>query len=223
MVASALPAWNSVLAVVAHPDDESFGLGGVLHAFVASGARVSVLCLTHGEASTLHGVDGDLVQVRERELADAAAVLGLDRVQLLGFPDGGLAEVDSAELEAVIVAAIRRDEAAGLVVFDPDGVTGHPDHRRATEVALRAATEAGMPVLGWTLPDEVAATLREEFGAPFSGHGPADIDLVVEVDRAAQRRAVDCHPSQAVPGSVLWRRLDLLGNTEHLRWLRRAG
>ena len=57
-----LPAWSDVLAVVAHPDDESFGLGALLAAFVAAGVRVSVLCLTHGEASTLHGVEGDLSQ-----------------------------------------------------------------------------------------------------------------------------------------------------------------
>src|SRR5512146_1948099 len=52
-----LPSWRSVLAVCAHPDDESFGLGAVLDAFGAQGTRLAVLCLTHGESSTLHGVD----------------------------------------------------------------------------------------------------------------------------------------------------------------------
>jgi LmbE family N-acetylglucosaminyl deacetylase len=50
-----LPAWTTVLAVVAHPDDESFGLGALLDGFTGAGASVEVLCLTHGEASTLHG------------------------------------------------------------------------------------------------------------------------------------------------------------------------
>jgi N-acetylglucosamine malate deacetylase 2 len=44
----------------------------------------------------------------------------------------------------------------------------------------------------------------------------------VPVDRSLQLAAVACHPSQAVPGSVLWRRLELLGDEEHLRWLRRV-
>ena len=219
MIAHGLPGWERVLAVVAHPDDESFGLGGVLSAFVAGGARVSVLCFTHGEASTLHGVEGDLAQVRERELADAAAVLGLHRVQLLDFPDGGLRDVDGDELEAIVLAEIRAEDADGVVVFDPDGVTGHPDHQRATAVALRAAAVGGTPVLAWTLPTEVATALRQELGAPFTGHGPDEIDLVIDVDRTAQRQAVDCHPSQAVPGSALWRRLELLGDREHLRWI----
>ncbi|MGB8501155.1 PIG-L deacetylase family protein, partial [Mycobacterium sp.] len=49
---TSLPAWSSVLAVVTHPDDESFGLGAILDAFNRAGTRTSVLCLTHGEAST---------------------------------------------------------------------------------------------------------------------------------------------------------------------------
>ena len=62
--AGVLPEWTSVLAVVAHPDDESFGLGAILDAFTRTGATVEVLCLTHGEASTLHGASGDLASVR---------------------------------------------------------------------------------------------------------------------------------------------------------------
>jgi hypothetical protein len=66
----------------------------------------------------------------------------------------------------------------------------------------------------------VAAALRDEVGAPFTGYDLNEIDLVIEVDRTAQRQAVECHPSQAVPGSALWRRLELLGDREYLRWLR---
>jgi hypothetical protein len=78
-------------------------------------------------------------------------------------------------------------------------------------------------VLAWTLPDDVAQVLRAEFGAPFGGRPATEVDLVVAVDRTAQLEAVAAHPSQAVPGSVLWRRLDLLGPVEHLRWLHRPG
>jgi len=71
------------------------------------------------------------------------------------------------------------------------------------------------------VPRTVAAALNEEYGAAFTGHDPGDIDLVVTLDRTRQLAAVACHPSQAVPGSLLWRRLDLLGDIEFLRWLRR--
>lgn len=220
MGADQLPPWRSVLAVVAHPDDESFALGAVLTAFAEAGARVSVLCLTRGEASTLHGVTGDLTQVRTGELAAAAKALGVHDVVLRSHPDGRLPEVDLDELAAQVVTTARGVGADGLIGFDLTGVTGHPDHAHATTAAVRAAEVLGLPVLGWTVPDTVAATLREEHGAPFDGHAGTEIDLVVGVDRRRQLAAIECHPSQAVPGSVLWRRLELQGDAEHLRWLR---
>ncbi len=214
-----LPPWRSVLAVVAHPDDESFGLGAVLSSFADSGATVSVLCFTHGEASTLHGVDGDLAQVREGELRSAAAELGLAHVRLLSYSDGDLASVDQALLRADVFSAVREFAVDGLLVFDPSGVTAHPDHQAATRAALQAGQEQGLGVLAWTLPADVAVTLAEEFDAPFVGHQAQEVDIRVDVDRGSQLKAVQCHPSQAVPGSALWRRLALLGDREHLRWL----
>lgn len=223
MSSTHLPPWRSVLAVVAHPDDESFALGAVLAAFAGAGSRVSVLCLTRGEASTVRGVEGDLTELRADELAAAAAVLGLRGVTLLSYPDGRLPEVDLGELAEHVVSAAREVGADGIIGFDLTGVTGHPDHAHATAAALRGADALDLPVLGWTVPDTVAEQLRAEHGAPFDGHTEPEMDLVVSVDRALQRKAVECHPSQAVPGSVMWRRIELLGDREHLRWLRRAG
>jgi LmbE family N-acetylglucosaminyl deacetylase len=78
-----------VLAVCAHPD-ESFGLGAVLAALATAGTASSVVCFTHGEASTL-GLDaGDLRRVRASELAAAAAVLGAASTRLLDYPGGRL-------------------------------------------------------------------------------------------------------------------------------------
>ncbi len=100
---SVLPAWGSALAVVAHPDDESFGLGAVLEALVRSGCAVSVLCLTRGEASTVHGISGDLRGLRAMELRDAARVLGLSSAELSDHPDGALERVD----RGVLVREVR--------------------------------------------------------------------------------------------------------------------
>ncbi|MDC5697983.1 PIG-L family deacetylase [Intrasporangium calvum] len=220
---SGLPRWRSVLAVVAHPDDESFALGAVLAAFADAGARVSVLCLTRGEASTLHGVAGDLLELRGVELAAAADVLGVDDVELLTHPDGRLSGVAVSALAAQVIDTARRVAADGLIGFDVNGVTGHPDHAQATAAALLAAEELDLPVLGWTVPEAVAQRLRDEHGAPFDGYADDEIDLVVPVERSRQLEAVACHPSQAVPGSVMWRRIELLGDREHLRRLRGPG
>lgn len=219
---SQLPRWRSVLAVVAHPDDESFGLGAVLSAFADRGSDLAVLCLTQGEASTLHGVAGELGDIRARELTAAAAELGVSRVNLLRYPDGQLANIPAEELAIPVIDLARSFDAQGLLVFDPNGVTGHPDHQQATAAALVAATTTKLPVLGWTLPSTVADTLNTEYGTAFAGHGPPDLDVIVPVDRRRQYQAIHQHRSQALPTSALWRRLELLGPREHLRWLPRA-
>ncbi|WP_199711222.1 PIG-L family deacetylase [Tessaracoccus antarcticus] len=221
-VGTALPAWGSVLVVVAHPDDESFGLGAVLDGFIMEGAEVSVLCLTHGGASTL-GAGPQLSQVRAKELRSAADQLGVESAVLLGYRDGMLSDVLRDILSAEVLRELDDRPTDGLVVFDPSGITGHADHTAATRAAVDAAAVMDLPVLAWTLPQDVADTLNEEFDAGFVGHEQSDVDLVVPVRRERQRSACLCHTSQAVPGSALWRRLELLGNHEHLRWLRREG
>lgn len=215
-----LPGWASVLAVVAHPDDESFGLGALLAGFATAGARTAVLCLTHGEASTLHGIEGDLRTIRAAELDHAAALLGVTDVELLDYPDAGLSTTPLDLLVADVHRSLLRIRPEGLLVFDPNGITTHPDHQRATLAALTVAQRAGsLPVLGWTLPELIATRLRDELGAPFIGQPRERIDLVVTVDRGRQLAAVRAHPSQAVPTSALWRRLELLGDREYLRQL----
>ncbi len=214
-----LPRWGSVLAVVAHPDDESFGLGAVLDTLATRGASVSVLSLTHGEASTVHGVSGDLGELRAVELRRAAEALGLEGAQLCDFPDGHLDRVERSLLVEQVAQVVRETAAEALVVFDPSGVSGHADHTAATLAALEAARDLGLPVIAWTLPREVADQLDQELDAGFVGHEPEEIDVVLTVDRDRQRIAALAHASQAVPTSVLWHRLELLGDREHLRWL----
>ncbi|MEO5653818.1 MAG: PIG-L deacetylase family protein, partial [Marmoricola sp.] len=215
-----LPPWATVLAVVAHPDDESFGLGAILDGFVQAGATVSVLCLTQGEASRIGAPGPDLSHMRAMELQHAARQLGVASAVLRTYPDGALAQVSSATLAAEVLRELDARPADGIVVFDPTGVSGHPDHRAASAVALDVAAQRDLPVLGWTLPMSTAEQLNEEFGATFVGHGDDDIDLVLGVDRGRQRMASLAHASQATPTSVLWRRLELLGDLEYLRWLR---
>jgi LmbE family N-acetylglucosaminyl deacetylase len=208
-----------VLAVVAHPDDETFGLGAIIAQMTASGTAVHVLCFTRGEASTVNETGADLLRARETELQQASAELGVSTVTLLDYPDGGLAGTRPAELAEHATRLAARVQADGLLVFDDNGVTGHPDHQAATRAALRAASGPGLPVLAWALSTAVADRLREETGQPFAGQLPSHIDLSVRVDRARQRRAALMHVTQASPTAVLWRRLQLQADCEHLRWL----
>ncbi len=219
-----LPRWKSVLAVVAHPDDESFGLGAVVDAFVASGSRVSLLCLTEGERSTI-GAGINLGRMRRDELAAASRALGVSATAVHHHPDGDLRSVGRHVLAGEVVDEVGAVQAEGLLVFDDSGVTGHPDHVAATAAAIQAAEVLDLPVLAWTIPSSVAERLNTELAGSgssrFRGRPPQEIHLEIVVDRAHQVTASHAHHTQAVPTSPLWRRLELLGDTEHLRWLRR--
>lgn len=214
-----LPAWPGALVVVAHPDDETFGLGAVIAGLASGGTAVHVLCFTHGEASTLNETGSDLRRAREAELRDAGTELGVATVTLLDYPDGGLAAIPPGELAGRVLDLAGQVKPAGVLVFDDTGVTGHTDHRAATAAAVEAAADAGLPVLAWLLPEVVAGQLRAETGQPFGGREPGEIDVSIRVDRAVQRRAALRHVSQISPGAIFWRRLDLQGGYEHLRWL----
>jgi LmbE family N-acetylglucosaminyl deacetylase len=202
-----------VLAVVAHPDDESFGLGAVIAALHAEGADVRVLCLTRGEASTL-GASADLGVVRWRELTAAASLLGVAEVVLEDFADGDLSGVPVAAVDAVVSAHLN--DAVTLLVFDVSGVTGHPDHRAASAAAVRVARRHHLDVLEWGVTPQVAAQLNIELATGFvalAGNGATDI----VVDRTVQSAAIACHRSQAHDNPVLTRRLELQGTLERVR------
>jgi LmbE family N-acetylglucosaminyl deacetylase len=191
-----------VLAVVAHPDDESFALGAVLDRLIACGIPVTLLCFTHGEASTLRARAGDLATVRGTELRTAAAVLGVESVELLDYPDGRLDRHPLDELAGHVRRLIAAQHPSHLLVFDTGGVTGHPDHQQATRAALTAARATGRTVLAWTIPQDVADRLNGQFGTDFRGRPPDQIDARLSVSRTRQRRAITAHRSQPDPRSV---------------------
>ncbi len=201
------------LAVVAHPDDESFGLGAVLAALVRAGGDVRVLSFTHGEASTL-GVVKDMAQHRARELMCACERLGVSDWALHGFPDGRLEEMSPDALDKVVESVLG--DAAIVVAFEPGGVTGHPDHRAATASAQRVAARHGLTVVHWGVAPGIASCLNGEFGTgfvAFDGDGARDL----AVDRTAQRAAMACHASQLCDNPVVARRLELEGDVQRIR------
>ncbi len=212
---------RSVVAVCAHPDDESFGLGAILAALSGAGSSVGVVTFTAGEASTLGTALGPLGMVRSQEMAEAAQVLGIQRTVLLDYPDGRLAETPLDELAGHVTGLAATMAADALVAFDVGGITGHPDHQRATEAALVAGRELEVPVLGWAVTRPVADALNSEFCTTFVGREPGEVDMTLSVDRELQLRAIACHRSQSGENPVLWRRLEATGGTEPLRWLHR--
>lgn len=215
-VISRLPiSEGPVAAVVAHPDDETFGLGALLAHLAGEGREVRVLCFTHGEASTLGAAD-ELGDVRRRELFDAARVLGVAHTTLLDLPDGSLDQRPDGELAQRIDSWLT-DDVAALVVFEPQGVTAHPDHCAVSRAAERTADQRALLVVEWGINPVVASQLEEQHGVYFEsiGDGPGVYDL--RVDRTAQRAAIRCHVSQLDDDPIVCKVLALHGDIERVR------
>ena len=150
-----------MLAVFAHPDDESFGVGGTLARYAAEGARVDLVCATRGEEGSVGDPplcrQEDLGKLREGELRAACEVLGVRTLGFLGCVDGQLDSCPRPTLVGEVVAAIRELRPQVVVTFGPDGISGHPDHVAIGRVATEAAAVAANPM---AYPEQVARGLR---------------------------------------------------------------
>lgn len=140
-----------LMAVLAHPDDESLGFGGTLARYAAEGVRVSLVTATRGQAGRFRGIAPGaaghpgrdaLAAQRERELRAAASVLGVASLDVLDYDDGALAEAPPRRVIREIAEAIRRERPDVVVTFAADGAYGHPDHIAISQHALAAVVEA---------------------------------------------------------------------------------
>jgi LmbE family N-acetylglucosaminyl deacetylase len=150
------------MAVFAHPDDESFGIGGTLACYGQDpDVRVILVCATRGEAGSISdpslATPDRLGEVREAELRCACQTLGVDALHLLGYRDSGMAGTpdnlhpraltmaDFDEAVGKLVAHIRRQRPDVVVTFDHMGGYGHPDHIAIHYLTKAAFTAAADP------------------------------------------------------------------------------
>ncbi|MCL4811500.1 MAG: PIG-L family deacetylase [Vicinamibacteraceae bacterium] len=136
-----------LMAVLAHPDDESLGVGGTLAKYAAEGVDVHLVTATRGEKGRYFdnadrpGND-EVGRVREAELRAAAEVLGVRELTLLGYVDGELDDADAVEAVGRIATHIRRVRPQVVVTFDPFGAYGHPDHIAICQLTTAAVVAA---------------------------------------------------------------------------------
>ena len=137
----------SLLAVFAHPDDESIMMGGTLAFYARRGVEVHVLCATRGEWGSISDSSlasrENLGAVREIELQNACEILGANLLGFLDCPDGNVNETNWRETEEKIVKAIRRTRPQVVVTFGPDGFYWHPDHIAIGSITTQAFASAG--------------------------------------------------------------------------------
>ena len=137
---------GTVLAVWAHPDDETYLAGGLLAGLRDRAQRAVCVTATRGEAADPESTPGEraaLARLRSCELEDALAALGVEEHHWLDYPDGGCADLDPAQPVAELTCLLDDVRPDTVITFGPDGYTGHPDHQavsRWTDLAVAAST-----------------------------------------------------------------------------------
>jgi LmbE family N-acetylglucosaminyl deacetylase len=202
----------TVLGVFAHPDDETWSMGGSFALLAPKGVHCAVWTATRGEAGEIAPETGvpreRLAEVREAEERAALAVLGVEDVTFGGFADGHVGE-RADDLIQAIEAALDTTRPDVVVTMEPGGVTAHPDHM-AVSAATRAAFTAYVTLRGdgelerdvreprlyyWGLPASKLARFRQiaaevgieipTEGEPFGPRGTPDEQFTCHVDTAA--------------------------------------
>lgn len=236
-----------LMCVLAHPDDESLGNGGVLAKYAAEGIETYLVTATRGERGWFGSQDEypgleTLGKMREAELYAAAEVLGLRRVDFLGYIDGELDQAPPQEAIARIVGHLRRVKPQVVLTFGPDGSYGHPDHIAISQFTAAAIVRAADPTFVDTqqlAPHSVSklyymAATQELLKVYQSVFG----DLVMDIDGIERRgmgwpgwaittaintntylatvkRAVRCHRSQ-LPAYSLFENMS--EEQQHMIW-----
>jgi LmbE family N-acetylglucosaminyl deacetylase len=230
---------RTVLAIFAHPDDESLACGGTLARLSDAGATVVLICASRGEKGSISDralvPDGDLGRVRTNELREAAAVLGIAEVIILDHPDGDLRWRNHHYLNIDIVAAIKRCRPEVVITFAEDGLYWHLDHigvhERTCDAILSLGQEAP-PLYYVTIPHGImselaSAAIARGWALPESGFwgiapdafGAATSTPTLAVDVRAwvlrKLAALRCHRTQ-ISAANPFARID---QAEAQRWL----
>jgi LmbE family N-acetylglucosaminyl deacetylase len=191
----------TLLAIFAHPDDETFRPGGTLALLADHGVRVMVLTFTRGEAGSCGNpplcTPDELPAVRERELCYACQALGLQPPHLLNYADGHLQQEDAETMLAHILSIVREVQPQVWLSFGPDGLSNHPDHIAVGQWAAEAFRRAKGASTLYTVavPRSLAEKLDMRQVHPVPDEA---IALTVDVSSVWDNKlaAIRCHATQ---------------------------
>ena len=220
----------TVLAIFAHPDDESLMCGGTLARLADAGVRVVLMCGSRGERGSVSDpalvADSDLGTVRVGELHEAARVLGVTEVVALDHRDGDLRWNDVPEFHAEIVDAIARLRPDAVITFAENGLYWHLDHigvHERTLTAVQSFGAAAPPLYFVTMPRGVIRNVVE--AAHAKGDAPADSSFWgLEPDAFGESEmpvclAVDVRPWVARKLAALRCHRTQMGTRNPIAWL----
>ena len=184
-----------LMAVLAHPDDETLGFGGVLAKYAAEGVETFLVTATRGEYGWFGAPDenpgpAELGRIREGELRRAADILGVREVTMLDYIDGHLDQAEPDRVIGEIAHAMRWVRPDVVVTFGQDGLYGHPDHVAISQFATAAVVRAGFHGGGFTDAGHRVSKLyyRAANHSWLKGYEQAFGELVMHID-GVERRA----------------------------------
>lgn len=197
-----------LLAVFAHPDDETFRCGGTLALLTQHGVGVQILTATRGQAGSRGNPPlcspEELPAMRENELRCACFALGIQPPILLDYQDGQLAAADPEQLTAQILQVVKEIRPQVLLTFGADGLSGHPDHIAIGFAAAEAFRRADDVSALYTLA--VPRSLAKSLGMKQIRSVPDEaITLTVDVLSVweAKMKAIRCHRTQMGESPIL--------------------
>lgn len=181
----------------AHPDDEAIFTGGTISRLVRAGWRVTLIVATQGELGSPRGAMGTEHSLAARRVAEtrrSGEILGVSRLEFLGYHDSGMLgdagndalgafwSADTEEVARRVATLLDEEGAVAFVIYDQTGIYGHPDHVKAHQAGARAARLACVPVVYEVTVDReylhfVETHLVVETGAGELGKARAGGDL----------------------------------------------
>lgn len=221
-----------IAAVFAHPDDETFSIGGTIAHYAKLGVKWDLFCATDGDAGRSAvpvSSKAELAALRRNELISAARLLGVrGEIVTRGYPDGDLAHVEADQLVGDVVAFLRDVKPDIVITFGPEGApNAHRDHRAISRAATAAFYLAALSTaypeqqrpthaagrlfyLTWPPPGD---------GSPYTVYGvAATARITVDRELQAKRHAFLIHATQR----GLMDRFELLALTPE-EWYALAG
>jgi LmbE family N-acetylglucosaminyl deacetylase len=189
---------KKLLAVIAHPDDETFGFGGTLAKYASEGVEIHVLCATRGEEGG--NKKATLGRERERELLSASKILGVTRVEFMDFIDGRLCNIDYQPIAQKITAKITQFKPEVVITFDKLGVSGHIDHIAIALITTFVMKKYNDKIKFYYFAElkDFQREMRDYFIYIPPGYDKSEIDVVIDTKKYydIQVRAMHEHKSQ---------------------------
>jgi len=191
---------GTIMAIFAHPDDETFTCGGLLSMAVDNGQTVVCVTATRGEA----GIRDEkrwpahkLGQIREDELKEALKILGVKSHHWLGYEDGRCHQITDSEAVAQLTKLADKYQPDTILTFGPDGLTGHQDHQAASRWANLVVKQSNKPAEIYYVIDS------EEQYHDFTKAADEKFDIYFNIDQPTLVSRAKCDICLKLPTDVI--------------------